>query len=92
MNEEIRKLREAVNTVFCEEKEKKNLEKYRRVMGEYENAGEATSATKISNVSQVEQFGDAVDQVKQLLVLSQDMAQANFDVISLIFFKSLVKL
>lgn len=90
MNEEIRKLREAVNTVFCVEKEKKifALEKHRSSMGEYENAGEASATKETTNQSHIpqrqgrqnEQFEGAVDQIKQILVLSQDMAQANFDV------------
>lgn len=91
MNEEIRKLRETVKTVFCLEKEKKicSLEKYRGSMGEYENAGEAAAATPkdSSNPSHLQQRQsrqnadqDTVDQIKQILVLSQDMAQANFDV------------
>lgn len=87
MNEEIRKLREAVNTVFCVEKEKKicTLAKYRSSMGEYENTGEG-AATKESNQAHLQQRQtrqndqDTVDQIKQILVLSQDMAQANFDV------------
>lgn len=91
MNEEIRKLRETVKTVFCLEKEKKicSLEKHRSSMGEYENAGEAAATTTkdSSNLSHLQQRQsrqnadqDTVDQIKQILVLSQDMAQANFDV------------
>lgn len=90
MNEEIRKLREAVNTVFRLEKEKKIFasEKFKSSMGEYENAGEASANKESTNQShlqqrqgrQNEQFEGAVDQIKQILSLSQDMAQANFDV------------
>uniref|UniRef100_A0A336K9T9 CSON005413 protein n=1 Tax=Culicoides sonorensis TaxID=179676 RepID=A0A336K9T9_CULSO len=82
LNEEIRKLREALTKVVETEKKKFILDKYESSMGEYEKSGESSAKQSLQNQQQQrkhDKFDDAVDQVKQILALSQDMAQANFD-------------
>lgn len=85
MNEEIRKLRELVSTVIGGEEEKKfGLEEYN--MDEHET--DSSSGRKFRSLQnksmgssqKTKEMDDTTEQIKQILSMSQEMVQAQFNV------------